>query len=75
MTTPTKPQNPIEVLQKSRSPVLSTAYFHFTMPENNYQQMTDAFKEYGQLKIAKEKHERIMPEGIVRVIITVDEKK
>ena len=53
----------------------SGAYFHFTMPENNYQQMTDAFKEYGQLKIAKEKHERIMPEGIVRVIITVDEKK
>jgi hypothetical protein len=53
----------------------SGAYFHFTMPESNYQQMTEAFKEYGQLKISKERHERIMPEGIVRVIITVDEKK
>lgn len=51
------------------------AYFHFTMPESNYQQMTEAFQEYGNLKIAKERHERIMPEGIVRVIITVDEKK
>lgn len=51
------------------------AYFHFTMPESNYQQMTEAFQEYGQLKIAKERHDRVMPEGIVRVIITVDEKK
>lgn len=51
------------------------SYFHFTMPESGYQEMTAAFQEYGALSIAKERHERVMPEGIVRVIITVDEKK
>lgn len=51
------------------------SYFHFTMPESAYQEMTAAFQEYGPLSITKERHERVMPEGIVRVIITVDEKK
>ncbi len=50
------------------------AYFHFTIPESRYEEMMGVFKEYGNLKISKEKHERLMPEGIVRVIITVDEK-
>lgn len=53
----------------------SGAYFHFTMPEGKYEEMLSVFKEYGQLKIQKEHHERVMPEGIVRIIITVDEKK
>lgn len=50
------------------------AYFHFTMPESRYDEMLAVFKEYGEIKISKEKHDRVMPEGIVRVIITVDEK-
>jgi hypothetical protein len=51
------------------------SYFHFTVPEAKYDEMLKVFNDYGQLKISKEKHERIMPEGILRVIITVDEKK
>lgn len=51
------------------------SYFHFTIPESKYQDILTLFGEYGQLKINKEKHERIMPEGIIRLIINVDEKK
>jgi len=51
------------------------SYFHFTIPESKYQETIAVFNEYGNLKISKEKHERVMPEGIIRLIINVDEKK
>jgi hypothetical protein len=51
------------------------SYFHFTVPESKYEEVLAVFNEYGQLKIQKERHERVMPEGIIRLIITVDEKK
>jgi hypothetical protein len=53
----------------------SSRYFHLTMPESKYQSFLDFAKAYGQLTLTKEKHERVMPEGIVRIIFTVDEKK
>jgi hypothetical protein len=53
----------------------SSSYFHFTMPESRFEELKTLFAEYGSLKMKKEKHERIMPEGILRLIITVDEKK
>jgi hypothetical protein len=53
----------------------NSSYFHFTMPAKHYQDLLVLFQEYGVLKIQKEKHERVMPEGIMRLIITVDEKK
>lgn len=49
------------------------SYFHFTIPEKKYQNVLDVFNEYGKLKISKEKHDRIMPEGIIRIIINVEE--
>jgi len=52
-----------------------SSYFHFTMPEGRYEELKALFIEFGDLQIQKEKHERVMPEGILRVIITVDEKK
>lgn len=52
-----------------------SSYFHFTMPESRYQELQDYFKEYGFLSIQQEAHERVMPEGIRRIIITVYEKK
>ncbi len=52
-----------------------SSYFHFTMPESRYNDLQDFFKEYGTLSIQQEAHERIMPEGIRRIIITVYEKK
>lgn len=52
-----------------------SSYFHFTMPESRYEELKSLFAEFGELKIQKEKHDRVMPEGILRLIITVDEKK
>ncbi len=49
------------------------SYFHFTMPEAKYDQLQTAFKEYGDLNLIKEKHDRIMPDGIIRLIIDVVE--
>ena len=51
------------------------AYYHFTMPESKYEEMLEIFKAYGQLKIQKEKHERLMPDGIIRLIIEAEEKR
>lgn len=49
-------------------------YFHFTMPESKYQDLLAIFKEYGTLHISKEKHDRVMPDGIIRLIIEVEEE-
>lgn len=50
------------------------SYFHFTIPEAKYGELEAFFREYGTLVITKERHERVMPEGIIRLIIDVDEK-
>ncbi len=52
-----------------------SSYFHFTMPESRYQELQQFFEQYGTLSIQQEAHERVMPEGIRRIIITVYEKK
>lgn len=51
------------------------SYFHFTIPEAKYEELEAFFREYGTLVISKERHERIMPEGIIRLIVEVEEKK
>lgn len=50
------------------------SYFHFTIPEAKYPELERLFQEYGPLKINKEAHGRVMPEGIIRLIIEVEEK-
>ena len=52
-----------------------SSYFHMTIPESKYSAFIEFAKDYGVFKVSKEKHERVMPEGIVRVIFTIDEKK
>ena len=52
-----------------------SSYFHMTIPESKLQALEDFAKSYGQFKISKEKHDRVMPEGIIRIIFTIDEKK
>ncbi|MCE3009574.1 MAG: hypothetical protein LW875_03050 [Proteobacteria bacterium] len=49
-------------------------YYHFTIPESKYEEVRAAFSEFGNLKLNREKHERIMPEGIIRLIISVEDK-
>ena len=51
------------------------SYFHFTLPDANYKTLVEQFETFGTLKIQKEPHPRVMPDGIIRLIITVDEKK
>jgi len=50
-----------------------SAYFHFTIPEAKYTELQAFLSEYGKAKISKDKHPRVMPDGIIRLIITVDE--
>lgn len=51
----------------------TSSYFHFTMPQAKYDELIDFLASYGAPKIQREKHPRVMPEGIVRLIITVEE--
>lgn len=53
----------------------STYYYHFTLPEAKYDELIDFLSEYAKTELKKEKHPRVMPDGIIRLIITVDEKK
>lgn len=50
------------------------SYFHFTIPEAKYEELVKFFREYGSLAISKERHSKVMPEGIIRLIIEVEEK-
>lgn len=49
-------------------------YYHFTIPEDKYDQLSSLFSEFGSLRLSKERHERVMPEGIIRLIIVVEDK-
>jgi len=49
-------------------------YFHFTIPEIKYDDVTKLFNGYGSFNISKEAHPRIMPKEISRFIIEVTEK-
>lgn len=48
-------------------------YYHFTIPEARYTEMLTYLSTYGTPKFSKEKHGRVMPDGIIRLIFTVDE--
>ncbi|GIL18172.1 MAG: hypothetical protein BroJett040_19230 [Oligoflexia bacterium] len=50
------------------------SYFHFTIPEAKYPSLVEFMNQFGKLKIEKEQHERVMPDGIIRLIIQVEEK-
>ncbi|MBL7669005.1 MAG: hypothetical protein JNM39_00845 [Bdellovibrionaceae bacterium] len=50
-------------------------YYHFTLPEAKYAELETYLSEYSSAKISKEKHPRTMPDGIIRLIIQVEEKK
>lgn len=52
-----------------------TLYYHFTIPEARYPELMTFLELYGKPSISKEKHPRVMPEGIIRLILTVDEEK
>jgi hypothetical protein len=51
----------------------TSTYYHFTLPEAKYQDLNAFLGTYGKVRVSKEKHPRVMPDGIIRLIITVDE--
>ena len=51
------------------------AYFHFTLPEAKYEELLAFLRTYGPPNIKKEKHPRVMPDGIIRLIVTINEAK
>lgn len=53
----------------------TTYYYHFTLPEAKYDELVEFLSEYAKTELKKEKHPRVMPDGIIRLIITLDEKK
>jgi hypothetical protein len=50
-------------------------YYHFTIPEAKLAELEAYLAEYSSTKISRESHPRVMPDGIVRLIIQVEEKK
>lgn len=53
----------------------NSMYYHFTIPEAKYQELSNYLATYGKVHVGKEKHPRVMPDGIIRLILTVDEAK
>ncbi|UXR65557.1 hypothetical protein EZJ49_04735 [Bdellovibrio bacteriovorus] len=53
----------------------TSMYYHFTIPEAKYQDLMNSLAAYGKPKFSKEKHPRVMPDGIIRLIFTLDETK
>lgn len=51
----------------------TSSYYHFTIPQAKYDDLIAFLSIYGKPVIAKEKHPRVMPDGILRLIVTVDE--
>lgn len=47
------------------------AYFHFSLPESNFRELEAFLKTFGPVRISKERHSRVMPEGQIRIILTV----
>lgn len=46
-------------------------YFHFSMPEANYDQLLSILSAMGTSRVYKSPHERVMPEGMMRIILTI----
>lgn len=53
----------------------TSKYYHFTIPEAKQAELNAFLETYGTAQIKKEKHPRVMPDGIIRLIITLDETK
>lgn len=49
-------------------------YFHFTVPEAKLGELEALLKDYSTGKLVKEAHPRVMPDGIIRLLFTVEEK-
>lgn len=51
------------------------SYFHFSMPEANYEELTNYLQTLGPVRIVKEPHRRVMPAGQIRLILWLEMTK
>jgi acetylornithine/succinyldiaminopimelate/putrescine aminotransferase len=47
-------------------------YFHFTIPESHYTEFNQSLQDIGQIQLKKEKHPRVMPQGSMRIIMSLE---
>lgn len=47
------------------------AYFHFSIPESNQEELNLFLKTFGPVRFSSERHPRVMPAGQIRIILTV----
>ncbi len=47
------------------------SYFHFTLPESNYPELELFLGTFSPVRFSKDRHPRVMPEGQIRIILTV----
>jgi hypothetical protein len=50
-------------------------YFHFTLPQASEERLLELLRAYGPVRISKDPHPRVMPEGQVRFILSIDAPK
>jgi hypothetical protein len=48
-------------------------YYHFSFPETRYDSLIKVLSEYGAVKVYKNAHERVMPEGQLRIILWIED--
>lgn len=47
------------------------AYFHFTLPESNMPELELFLRTFSPVQFSKDRHPRVMPEGQIRIIMSV----
>lgn len=47
-------------------------YYHFTMPDSSEKQLLEKLQAYGPVRISKDPHPRVMPDGQVRFILWIE---
>ncbi len=48
-------------------------YYHFSMPEKNYDELVKSLGGYGPVRIYKNPHPRVMPPGVIRIILWIED--
>jgi hypothetical protein len=51
----------------------SGTYFHFALPESNYESLLENLRSFGPVRIYKDPHWRVMPSGQIRLILFVED--
>ncbi|MBK7845151.1 MAG: hypothetical protein IPJ71_15950 [Bdellovibrionales bacterium] len=51
------------------------SYFHFSIPESNYEELLKMLRTFGPVRIDKEPHWRVVPQGQIRFILWVEDNK